>query len=304
MANDIALSSAQRTTLLSLQRIERDSSVAQRRLSFGQRIVDVTDGASEFFQARSLSERAALFYRTNEQVDQAISGLNNQITSLSAVRGFIQQAIGLTQDAEGAVGNAQRLKAVNVAYAEVFLQLANTVTRDTEYNGLNLLISNTRDFTVTFSDDADSKLEIGGRALFSATSITASIGNLFSAAHIKANGSFDFDAFTDITITGFSALSASTISQAGILRGYLNTALGQLEVNERFFGNNIAILQTRLEFGRNNQNDLQVGRDKITIADVNQEAAILTTLRTRNQIGIGALASNAEAQQQLLRLLQ
>ena len=307
MANDIALSSAQRTTLLSLQRIDRDSAVAQRRLSFGQRIVDVTDGASQFFQSRSLGERAALFSRTTEQVDQAISGLQNQITSLSAVRSFIQQAIGLTTDAESAIGDTQTLTAINVAYKEIFTQLFNVVSRDTEYNGLNLLKSTARDFTVTFSDDSASNLEVDGKQLFisAATALTASTGNLFAQVYISiTTGSIVFDALANVSITSFSALTALNISNVAAIRTHLNAALGQIEVNERFFGNNIAILQTRLEFGRDNENDLRVGRDKIVIADINEEATILTTLRTRNQIGIGALAANAEAQQQLLRLLQ
>ena len=305
MANDIALSSAQRTTLLSLQQIERDSAVAQRRLSFGERIVDVTDGATEFFESRSLGERASLFANANERVDQAISALNNQITGLTAARAYIQQAIGLTQAAEGALGDEQALVAITVAYREVFEQLHNVVTRDTEYNGLNLLISTDRDFTVTFSDDSDSNLEVDGKNLYFVGALTASSGNLFSVDYLDAaNGSITFTAIASVDIAGFSALSTSNVAQAATIRATLNNALAQLEVNERFFGNNIAILQTRLEFGRNYQNDLQIGRDKIVIADVNQEAAVLTTLRTRNQIGIGALASNAEAQQQLLRLLQ
>ena len=76
-----------------------------------------------------------------------------------------------------------------------------------------------------------------------------------------------------------------------------------MERIESYFGSNVAILQERLSFGITYGNNLTIGRDKIVLADVNQEAAILTTLRTRNQIGIGALASNAESEQQLLRLL-
>ncbi len=304
MANDIALSSAQRTTLLSLQRIERDSSVAQRRLSFGQRIVDVTDGASDFFQARSLSERAAIFERSNVQVEQAISGLNNQVTSLTAVRGFIQQAIGLTRDAESAVGDTQRLAAINTAFNSVFLQLTHAVVKDTEYNGLNLLINTDRSFTVSFSDDSTSNLNITSKDLFTTGDLDAAKGNLFSVVFLTNAGVVNVANLANVDIANLGALTLAKIGQAATIRGALNRALGQVEVSERFFGNNIAILQTRLEFGINNQNDLQVGRDKIVVADVNQEAAILTTLRTRNQIGIGALASNAEAQQQLLRLLQ
>ncbi len=304
MADDIALSSAQRTTLISLQQIDRNSAVAQRRLSFGQRIVDVTDGPTQFFQARALSERVSLFGEVNENVGQAISALQNQLTSLSAVRSFINQAIGLLRDAEAAIGNAQRLTALTSVYTSVFTQLAHLADNDAEYGGLNLLNSTSRNLTVNFSDDTASTLAVGGRNIFGTGAATAAKGNLFSDAYITAAGVLAFAVFTTVTIAGFSALTASNADQLGAIRSRLNIALGRLESTESFFGNNIAILQTRLEFGIDYRDNLTIGRDKIVVADVNEEAAILTTLRTRNQIGIGALASNAESEQQLLRLLQ
>ena len=87
------------------------------------------------------------------------------------------------------------------------------------------------------------------------------------------------------------------------IRQALDTASDRLERIEAYLGSNVALLQARLDFGITYADNLTIGRDKIVLADVNEEAAVLTTLRTRNQIGIGALASNAEAEQQLLRLL-
>ena len=304
MADDIALSSAQRTTLISLQQIDRDSAVAQRRLSFGQRIVDVTDGPTQFFQARALSERVSLFGEVNENVGQAISALQNQLTSLSAVRSFINQAIGLLRDAEAAIGNVQRLTALSTVYTSVFTQLAHLADNDAEYGGLNLLNSTSRTLTVNFSDDIASTLTVTGKNLFGTGAVTSAKGNLFSVAYITAAGVLDFDALSNVAIAGFSVLTTANVGDLADTRATLNLALGRLESSESFFGNNIAILQTRLEFGIDYRDNLTIGRDKIVVADVNEEAAILTTLRTRNQIGIGALASNAESEQQLLRLLQ
>jgi len=58
MADQISLSGAVRSNLLSLQ---QTSGLAQRtdnRLSSGLRVRDPFDGASEFFQSRALSNRA------------------------------------------------------------------------------------------------------------------------------------------------------------------------------------------------------------------------------------------------------
>ena len=104
-------------------------------------------------------------------------------------------------------------------------------------------------------------------------------------------------------VRGFSAITTANAAILDDIRFALDLAKNRLETIESFLGSNVALLQERLSFGITYGNNLTIGRDKIVLADVNQEAAILTTLRTRNQIGIGALASNAESEQQLLRLL-
>ena len=446
MADDIALNRAQRTTLFSLQQIERDSAVSQRRLSFGRKIVDVTDGATQFFQARSLTNRLSDIRDRGEQIDQAISALQTFVGGAQNLQNLLDIARGHVLRAEANLENtavaAQTRQSITRDFREVlrnFFETANSL----QYNGLNLLVDADRSFSVRFSDRANDRLVVQGRNLFDNGAYTLDKGNLFGRDIINNNGFFNFvstqlnlnaattrnsivirgelDAasatalatdgstganlvtpiatvefrpgatlsvgattnvrvdgaetgtpltpeYTTIgttgqtyrnvdrvsfvtsastrvvdngdgsyTITGLNAgntgttipglqigagatsntaaadtvgevagFSGITTASAAILddiRYVLDLAKNRLETIESFLGSNVALLQERLSFGIGYGNDLTIGRDKIVLADVNQEAAILTTLRTRNQIGIGALASNAESEQQLLRLL-
>ena len=431
MADDIAINRAQRTTLFSLQQIERDSAVSQRRLSFGRKIVDVTDGAAQFFQARALTNRISDITERGEQVDQAISALQTFVGGAQNLQNLLDIARGHVLRAEAnlesTVQAAQTRQSITRDFREAlrnFFEAASAL----EYNGLNLLVDKNRSFSVRFSDRAYDRLTVQGRNLFTYGPYTLDKGNLFGRDTVSNNGGITFantqldlddanaanevvvrgdlvagsagrldsgaigtDGFGNIvnagvvtfrpgavvsagrttsaavnggtagsigpadltyrnvdrvrfttttatkvkdngdgsyTLTGISTLvlgrdatsgvvgvasaaevsgfSAITSTNAAILddiRFVLDLAKDRLETIESALGSNVALLQERLSFGIGYGNDLTIGRDKIVLADVNQEAAILTTLRTRNQIGIGALASNAESEQQLLRLL-
>ena len=426
MADDIAINRAQRTTLFSLQQIDRDSAVAQRRLSFGRKIVDVTDGATEFFQARSLSNRIGDVIRRNSEVEQAIRGLQTIVDGGQTLQDLIEDARGILIQAEtnlqDTAGAAVTREGISRVFAETLRNLFET-TQALDYNGLNLLVNDNREFRVRFSNRQTDQLVVNGRSLFTFGAHTLDKGNLFTAnvidgrtgalnfSHIAGevvrdvslasgvdnivisggdaatvfagltSGTADtgitftgstlsvgetteaaingattgssigpdaqfydnvdqvvFDTKTSSTLTdngdgtftitdisnlalgagtdsdvvagathyfGFSTIHEGTSGSEVIdrIRIALDTASERFETIETYLGSNISLLQERLSFGITYSNNLTVGRDQITLADVNAEAAILTTLRTRNQIGIGALASNAESEQQLLRLL-
>ena len=428
MADDIAINRAQRTTLFSLQQIDRDSAVAQRRLSFGRRIIDVTDGAVEFFQARALSNRISDTKDRNAQVRQAIQGLSTFVTGTQSLQRQLDSARAQVLQAEiNLAGSAESRESITRDFVSVLKNFYESA-RSLDYNGLNLLVNQNRQFSVRFSDRQSDQLVINGRNLFTFGEYSIDKGNLFdknvidgtgqvtfanavgdpvasaganansivirggdaasvietlfSNGALKSTGNVKFATGTtlsvgggdtkvtlnkDTTLTtiataqfyedvdevvftgttgtggtevedngdgsftitgidadslalgasdtsgvvatpafdGFSALNTGNGGSVVLdeIRATLDLARDRLETIESYFGSNIALLQERERFGINYANDLTVGRDFIVLADVNEEAAILTTLRTRNQIGIGALASNAESEQQLLRLL-
>ena len=144
MADDIALNRAQRTTLFSLQQIERDAGVSQRRLSFGRKIVDVTDGATQFFQARGLTNRLSDIRDRGEQIDQAISALQTFVGGAQSLQELLDIARGHVLRAEGNLeaAGAQTRQSITRDFREAlrnFFETANSL----QYNGLNLLVDQT-----------------------------------------------------------------------------------------------------------------------------------------------------------------
>ena len=66
--------------------------------------------------------------------------------------------------------------------------------------------------------------------------------------------------------------------------------------------NNLAIVNTRLDFTTNMINTLQKGADNLTLADMNEEGANLLMLQTRQALGTTALSLASQAAQSVLRL--
>ncbi len=68
------------------------------------------------------------------------------------------------------------------------------------------------------------------------------------------------------------------------------------------FSTNATILQNRQDFNKSTIQNLKDGADLLTLADINEEGANLTSLQTRQQLSITALSLANQSDQAILRL--
>ena len=78
------------------------------------------------------------------------------------------------------------------------------------------------------------------------------------------------------------------------------TSLLRAQASE--FGQNLATVTTREDFTDNMINNLVSGSDKLTLADMNEEAANMLALQTRQQLATNSLSLASQAAQSVLRL--
>ena len=325
MASDITLTSAQRQTLLSLQESSRLSDRTQIRLATGNKINDVTDGAEGYFSARSLDKRGDIFAERKDRVDQGVSVIQTALEGIDALDELLGQLRGLTRQARGQTGYERSQTTISF---ENVLEQFRLLLNDTSYQGVNLLNNTTSELTVEFSDKNESDLTIqgvnilasGGRAngsIFANTVInahTASEYGLFRSniLHIvQGFSTLTTGAFSTLTnptgglTNGFSNLSfANNLTAIDELDFSLSTAQNNLQIRASRLGADVAILQARLTFTGGIVNHLVTGADKITSADLNEEAANLTATGTRYQIGVQALGTTSQRLQSLLQVIR
>lgn len=300
MTSDIALTAAQRASLLSLQRTQVLSDRTQTRLSTGRAINEVVDDAVNFFRARTLSDRANDFQLRRDDIDQGISALNTALDAIEAIDDLLNQLKGIVEAARSQ--STQERQAASTQFIEVGKQIFELV-EDTSYQGLNLLTSSNSTLDVAFGVRTSSRLQIQGLNL-NTTGADTDLGIFSVSAFFAANSTFTISNFgiSSASFTSFG-IDNTNVGFATTAVATLDAGIGRLRGLAQSIGSNVAILQTRLDFTTEYVNELSVGSDKLTLADLNEEGANLVALQTRQQLGIQALSISGQQQQAILQLL-
>ncbi len=158
--------------------------------------------------------------------------------------------------------------AYNSQFNELFSQYDKLI-QDSSYQGVNLLTGDSME--ITFNEARDNQFMVQGQDI--------------SAAAIGLNTA-EWSSLRDVE-TSLQELKAAVST--------LRAVAGDL-------GNNNAIIQTRQDFTQNLINVLEEGADKLTLADMNEEAANMLALQMRQQLAINALSLASQADQSILKL--
>lgn len=304
MSNDIALTAAQRQSLLSLQRTQSLSERTQTRLSTGKEVNSVVDDAVNFFRAKALTDRASDFTLRKDGIDQGISTLNSALGATEAIDSLLKQLKGVVEAAKSQ--STEERQAANRQFDEISIQIYQLV-EDASYQGLNLLNNTNAKLEIQFGVRTASEIEVDGKNLIAtAADQGLSLGALFTVAFFSASGQNVQASALGLSGGLFTNLGEnnSAVSQASTVINRIDTAISRLRATSAELGSNVAILQTRLDFTNNYVNELQIGSDKLTLADLNEEGANLVSLQTRQQLGIQSLSISGQQQQAILALLQ
>lgn len=296
--SDITLTSTARLSLLSLQETSRLSERTQGRLSTGRNVNKVTDGAVAYFRNRALVSRISDFEAKREDIDQSTAAVSTALQGLDAIDTLLRQARGLIDSARSQT-TSERQEA-NRQFTTVLKQIYQLV-EDTSYQGTNLINNTNTQLNVRFGVRTSSTLVIdgtdlnktaaGGNALFTGTTVFSSQGGAILSG-IFTGG------------TGFTQLGSNntSIALADTAVNRIDDAIGRIRTVVANYGNDVAILQSRLNFTDNYTNELQSGADRLVEADLNEEGANLVALQTRQQLGIQALSIAGQQQQAILGL--
>ncbi|GEM_PF-139924 len=123
-----------------------------------------------------------------------------------------------------------------------------------------------------------------------------------NAATAPAGG----DVTNPVNVAAFGAAIAGgdldTLDKLTAIETTLNRALSTLQDKSSQFAGSIGILQTRDDYLKDLINTHRTGADNLTKADMNEEAANMLALQTRQQLGLSSLSIASQALQGVLRL--
>ncbi|MGL5362622.1 MAG: flagellin [Bosea sp. (in: a-proteobacteria)] len=165
------------------------------------------------------------------------------------------------------------------AFREVLNQIRNSAL-DAGYNGTNLL--NGDSLITYFNDDLTTSLATRGNRL------DAAALNLRQDNQTAQDGDSLFNFQSDKEIQ--NALAK------------LRTAKATIVAQSSSYATNFNILSNRQDYTKSLISNLNAGADQLTLADINEEGAKLSSLQTRQQLSVTALSLANQSDQAILRL--
>ena len=119
MGNDIVISSASRSTVLSLQRTERDLDVTSLRLATGQKVNSALDDPQNFFASLALKNDASDYSRLIDGISQSARTVQEALIGIDAISSLVDQG-------EAVVTEARQKLVLGEDDASVFIEEVNT----------------------------------------------------------------------------------------------------------------------------------------------------------------------------------
>ncbi|SEP99020.1 Flagellin hook IN motif-containing protein [Devosia sp. YR412] len=148
---------------------------------------------------------------------------------------------------------------------------------DASFNGINLLRGD--NLKITFNETGTSSIDIRTKD-----------GEALNAASLNVFDITEEDLDSDVGIENLIA--------------NIKLALNDVRSQSGTFGSNLSIVENRQNFTKEMINTLETGAANLTLADMNEEAANLLALQTRQSLSSSSLSLASQADQSVLQLLQ
>jgi flagellin-like hook-associated protein FlgL len=316
----ITLTATQTQTLRSLSSASELFQTTQNELNTGKKVNSATDDAVAFFRSKSLYDRSNNILTRKANVDQSIQSVQAALTATSAVDGLLKQLKGVLEGARGASLSAR--VSATAQFKDIGKQLGQLV-KDASYQGLNLLTSTSANLSTQFSERTAATFKINGynltatgagngRSLFTGVTglySTTGVINFSNVVSSQVNGAGSVKGFSALDLTG-TAAGQGTVKASNAATIFSNSnnridaAINQNSALTAALGTNVAILQARSTFSNNYASTLSGGGDKLTLADLNTEAANSQALTLRQQIGVQSLSVIGNQNSSILSLLR
>ena len=159
----ITLTASMRSNLSSLRSIQNQMDKTQERLSSGKKVNSAIDNASSFYQARSLTNRAADLDSLLDSMGQGIQTIQAANEGIEAITAYVEQLKSVATSAFALDSTATTYKTELQAYQDQYnaiLKEIGTLAKDASYQGVNLLKDG--DLTVMFNETRTHSLTIEG----------------------------------------------------------------------------------------------------------------------------------------------
>jgi flagellin len=293
----VSLSQGMRNAVYSLGDINDSIALSNKRLATGKKVNSALDNAGAFFRAQGLNKDARDLgglldgmERGQKIIAKAASAINGMIKLVESAQALSRQAVQLADtDANRTVLQTQ---------IAGLLTQANQLAQDATYDGKNILTTGT---TAQTNETINSN--VSGSTSVVLTAQNVRIGTLAAGFTAAATGiSFTPTANAESNGVGASWLTAAGTTLINTTITQFNTVLTGLQTAASNVATQSAVLDIRKSFTKDAQRANNEFADYLTLADINEEGANLTSLQTKQSLAVTSLSLAGRADQAILRL--
>ncbi len=297
----VSLSQGMRNAVYSLGDINDAIAVANKRLATGKKVNSAIDNASAFFRASGLN-------KDGRDMTALLDGMERATKVISKAGKAIEGMMKIAESAQALTRQAQQLADTDANRTVLRDQVAglmnqfNALARDAAYDGQQVLTTGTT-LALTYTVNTN----VSGSTTVAIAPVELRVGlaggvdnNTFTAA------------LTGITPTStassqtFAGTAAWTTAAGTTLINQTVTAFTNILTGLQTAGSNIAtqsaVLDIRKSFTKDAVRANNEFADYLTLADINEEGANLTSLQTKQQLAVSALSLAGRTDQAILRL--
>jgi flagellin-like hook-associated protein FlgL len=305
----VSLSAGLRNAVSSLTDLNSAIETANKRLATGRKVNSALDNATKYFQAQGFQKDARDLEGLQDGFNLGLKVVDKAIKGLEGAKKNIEAAIGLARQAQqlGVTDVAGR-NALNTQAASLLAEAAKLVF-DSDFNGNRLFQTNTT------ANNADLNVNTNTATGASQTKIVvakqdarlnnaAGIGNFVAAAGFDvadvAGGAQTVIQTATAASQWSNAAGGNTAAAAFVTAA--ETALTTINARAASLSTASTSIQIRQSFTADTRRLLNTAADDLTLADINEEGANLTSLQTRQQLAVTAMSLAGRTDQAILRL--
>ncbi|MDE2135191.1 MAG: flagellin [Alphaproteobacteria bacterium] len=258
-----------------LNQTQSELAVTQSAINTGLKIATAKDDGATYAIAQNMRGNVAGYSAVTDSINRGMSAVE---VAMSAGQSISDLLIEMKQKslaaADQSLDTASR-QAMNQDFVALRDQIT-TIVKNAIFNGFNLVDGSTNQITALASADGTRRITVSAEKLTLSGSIVT----------IKSTGTISTQAKASTMV---ATVQASLDN--------VNSALAKLSSGSKKFS-------IQLEFAQKLSDTLTTGIGHLVDADMAKESAMLTSLQTKQQLGVQALAIANQAPQTILSLFR
>ncbi len=248
---------------------------AQNEVSTGLAIATPQDNGAIWAIAQNERGNSSALGAVAQSLQRAQSTVQVATSAGNSVSNLLNQLKTLALSGSDTSLDPVSLAAYNTQFKSLLTQITQIVSTS-DFNGVNMIKS-------------------AGTSIYALSSVTGS--QLTVNAQDLSLGGVNMGALTATSSIGTTTLSTAMVTTVQTAIVNVNAALGQL-------GTGATALQNQLTFVQNLQDTLDIGVGNLVNANMGKESALLSSLQTKQQLGIQALSIANQSSSALLSLFR